>query len=226
MSDVEVGHNGPYAVHGLPLARLRYQPAKDSKDQAWVERESVDVSAEAGQDGTYWLCRCGHSANKPFCDGSHKRVGFDGTESAARTSQRDQAKVMLGDGVVVRDARAICQHAGFCSADGSNVWRMVNSSDPVVLEAMKGMVDHCPSGALTRAATEASTEDVEPTLPLHVWVVDDGPYLVTGGATIASADGTAYADRNRVTLCRCGASATKPLCDGSHAKPEVAFRDA
>jgi CDGSH-type Zn-finger protein len=47
--------------------------------------------------------------------------------------------------------------------------------------------------------------------------------MVTGGVRIRRSDGTDMEVRNRVTLCRCGASKNKPLCDGSHV--DVGFRD-
>jgi uncharacterized Fe-S cluster protein YjdI len=51
--------NGPLVVHGLLQVTL--------PDGTVVERPKVAS-----------FCRCGHSANKPFCDGSHARVGFNG----------------------------------------------------------------------------------------------------------------------------------------------------
>lgn len=48
--------DGPYKVQGAELTDADGQPV-----------ESKDLMM---------LCRCGHSANKPFCDASHKRVGF------------------------------------------------------------------------------------------------------------------------------------------------------
>ncbi len=57
MSEVTVTANGPLAVKGL-------KDIKNSKGQALPVQETV------------FLCRCGASANKPFCDGSHKKINF------------------------------------------------------------------------------------------------------------------------------------------------------
>ena len=45
---------------------------------------------------------------------------------------------------------------------------------------------------------------------------DNGPYLVQGSATVLDAEGNRYDASDTIALCRCGHSATKPFCDGSH----------
>jgi len=53
----------------------------------------------------------------------------------------------------------------------------------------------------------------------------NGPYLVRGPFSIVDADGKEFkVDRDTVALCRCGQSANKPFCDGTHGK--VGFQAA
>jgi hypothetical protein len=75
------------------------------------------------------------------------------------------------------------------------------------------MIERCPSGALTY---EVDGEQIEPDLPEQIAVIPDGPLWVSGGLEIERSDGTTLETRNRVALCRCGQSGSKPLCDGSH----------
>jgi CDGSH-type Zn-finger protein len=51
---------------------------------------------------------------------------------------------------------------------------------------------------------------------VHIKVRENGPYLVTGTVNLIDADGHAYTVEENFVLCRCGQSATKPFCDGSH----------
>jgi len=71
-------------------------------------------------------------------------------------------------------------------------------------------------------------EDVEPDLPVAIAVTTEEDALasalwVTGEIPVERSDGQPFETRNRVTLCRCGHSKIKPLCDGTHR--EIAFRE-
>ncbi|CAN5708929.1 hypothetical protein BH24ACT4_BH24ACT4_22610 [soil metagenome] len=57
--------------------------------------------------------------------------------------------------------------------------------------------------------------------PVDVTPRCDGPLVVTGPITLTGPDGTVEEHTGRTFLCRCGASDTKPLCDGTHKR--IAF---
>jgi CDGSH-type Zn-finger protein len=57
-----------------------------------------------------------------------------------------------------------------------------------------------------------------------VKVRENGPLLCKGNVRVLSADGAVLAESDDLVLCRCGASANKPFCDGSHR--EAGFQDA
>lgn len=53
---------------------------------------------------------------------------------------------------------------------------------------------------------------------VSIEVRKNGPLIVTGAVEIKDSDGHNYPVEPRMALCRCGASTTKPFCDGTHSK--------
>jgi CDGSH-type Zn-finger protein/uncharacterized Fe-S cluster protein YjdI len=64
---------------GEPIGAVNIKPVRNGPLmlQGWIEFKAADGSTFIAGEKT-WLCRCGQSSNKPFCDGTHKKVGFAG----------------------------------------------------------------------------------------------------------------------------------------------------
>jgi CDGSH-type Zn-finger protein len=220
--EIRVTENGPYQVIGsVPMARQTIATDAEGGSIGWAPGAAFDTPAE------YFLCRCGQSADKPFCDDSHLRVAFDGTETASRAPYREQAVAQAGPIVDLTDAEPLCAFARFCDV-GGQVWNLVESSDEEAARLAVGEAELCPSGRLI-AWDRRTRQAFEPTYEPSIGIVEDpaervsGPIWVRGGIPVTAADGTQYEVRNRMTLCRCGGSRNKPFCDGTHAA--IGFRD-
>jgi len=221
-AEVRIAKNGPYLVSGgLPLLTETIGTNREGDAVQWIP------GAEYPPKASYALCRCGQSAQKPFCDGTHAQVAFDGAETASREPYRDQAKLIEGPTMSLTDAESLCAFARFCDPKG-RVWNLVNRTDgPAARQDFVQEACDCPSGRLV-AWDNATGKPVEPKYDPAIALFEDpskncsGPAWVRGGIQVIGADGFKYELRNSVTLCRCGASQNKPFCDGQHAA--IGFR--
>ena len=210
---ITITKNGPYLVSGgVPLSETfivstgkvhEYQPGRQ-----FPAREE------------YALCRCGRSKNPPYCDGSHEKFGFRGTETASKADYADRAQMLEGPDLTLLDDNR-CAYARFCHGADGNVWELTrDSDDPRLKEEAIIAASNCPTGRLVAYDNDGTRfePDYEPAIEILQDTTNDvsGPIFVKGYIPIESADGRTYEVRNRVALCRCGKSENKPFCDATH----------
>lgn len=221
---IEVSKNGPYLVSGkIPISEQIIVVNEDGVPVEWREDKKYPAQEKCS------LCRCGQSKSKPYCDGSHIKTNFDGTETASIEPYLQKAEVLDGPELKLTDAEDLCASARFCHRAGG-IWNLIPKSDNHKAKqvAIEEACD-CPSGRLV-VWDKKTDQPIEPNLEKSIGLIEDpqlscsGPIWVRGGIPIKSAKGQVYEVRNRVTLCRCGKSTLKPFCDSSHF-PEHQYKE-
>jgi CDGSH-type Zn-finger protein len=211
---IRITGEGPYLVSGGPVLTRRW--ATESPEGEPLEWDPVGVAGvDYATEPEFALCRCGQSANKPFCDDTHVVAAFDPTLTADRAPGASRRTAQEAAGLILTDDGTLCADAGFCGTTLTNVWRMMEDpADPEVRGRIGRMAGHCPSGRLVLRT--AAGEPIEPEYSPSIATIKNGPLWVRGGIPIQASDGFEFEVRNRVTLCRCGQSQNKPFCDGAH----------
>ena len=177
--------------------------------------ETIDASE------SIYLCRCGGSKNKPYCDGTHEANHFS---DRRRHAGRSGVSQFAGKEITIVDDVSLCAHAGECAEGAPETFftteagRRVSHPDASPTEQVIATIRRCPSGSLLYKLrgqrVDAYATDT------GVRVEKDGPLHVHRAKLAGEAR---PATEDHYTLCRCGSSLNKPFCDGMHAK--IKFRD-
>ena len=162
------------------------------------------------------LCRCGESKYKPHCDGSHALVGFVGERE---DSDKKEPEFYQGKNITIVFDRYLCMGAGYCgeleSVFGTHKTPKYDP-DGATVEDIIETIRKCPSGALSYIINGEHIKDYYS--ETKIVVTKDGPLNCQGDITLIDDQ---ESDRllpmaDHYTLCRCGGSKKKPLCDGDH----------
>ena len=134
----------------------------------------------------------------------------------------DDAEVIDGGTLQMTDNEKYCVFARFCHPHG-DAWTLTEASDdPEARKLAIREASMCPSGRLTAWDKETMKPfefRFEPSLGLieDITIGASGGLWIRGGIPMRREGGHTYEIRNRVVACRCGQSANKPYCDGTHA---------
>src|SRR4030066_1318049 len=140
---ITVSKNGPYLVSGgVPVLRQTIIADTEGTALEWKDEAKFPLQERCG------LCRCGKSNNKPFCDGTHLKISFDGTETAGDEDYIDKPKDIHGPALTLIDIEELCASARFCHRAGG-IWNLISESDhPQSKRIIIEEACDCPSGRL------------------------------------------------------------------------------
>jgi CDGSH-type Zn-finger protein/uncharacterized Fe-S cluster protein YjdI len=133
-------------------------------------------------------------------------------------------RVYRNDHIAVSWEPKLCIHAGYCFRFLPRVFKPLErpwvdvssaSADEIAATVMR-----CPTGALHFERLDGGSQEKAAEVTT-VQERPNGPLYVRGNLKIRRQDGTVRED-TRVALCRCGGSANKPFCDGTHRR--IGFR--
>lgn len=169
------------------------------------------------------LCRCGESKKKPFCDGTHGKIGFKGDKEPDR--RPDRIDEYIGKEVTIVDNRGVCARYGACVAGLPKVFRFGVKPwidpDGAPAEDIIETIELCPSGALSYKKDGVWNQELD--RPPLIKIAKGGPYHVEGHISLQDDQNSTPQSKEHYTLCRCGGSMNKPFCDASH--KENGFKD-
>jgi len=170
------------------------------------------------------LCRCGASANKPFCDGSHAGINF--VDRKETDGHLDKRLNYVGKKITIHKNRGVCAHLGYCGRGLPAVFSPKDKKgidpDAASVEEIIEVVNLCPSGSLSYSidGIEYRDQEREP----RIIVSKDGPLYLEGGIEVVGHEPPGEeVSTEHCTLCRCGSSKNKPFCDGTHS--DIGFKD-
>jgi CDGSH-type Zn-finger protein len=85
---ITIRRNGPYRVEAPP----------GSIDLVDADGKPYDLTARMKEGKlAFSLCRCGASVQKPFCDGTHSKIGFQAAEAVVRAEEHQKSQPVVTD---------------------------------------------------------------------------------------------------------------------------------